>query len=369
MKTNFSSNREIDRSKLNSLELQNNKSKKFTNSENIPNIQNKQDKNSKQFKFQNMSKLIVGKIDEILKEQQLKSVSLSSHSNMEINSKNPFQNNEFDILASYNPNIREDLIPKIKNNFSTNEESEISSFEFKKKLELNPDNLNGETDKNKIKKRNKSSSNLKRTKNKKETFMTNVEIEGGDDYIESKKTKSKYMQEQDKHVRELLDNLDDSDGILDEKEEKEFIRRNPDKRDEVMQIKNLIKQVDDYKQSLTDEFDELQFLIKFVDETADRINRHKQGVSKIFKRAGIKTKTDVDLPEEKEISEEKTYFTSEGVYDTKKNMNVVKSNLNRIYDSMLGFYSKLNYNVGDYSETQNDGNKDLHKFKRKSVKK
>jgi hypothetical protein len=362
MKTNFSSNREINRNKLNSLELQKNKSNKFKNTDNNPYIQHNQDKNSKQFKFQNMSKLIVGKIDEILKEQPLKSGSLSSHSNK------AFQNNEFDILASY-PNLREDLIPKIKNNFSTNEESEISSFEFKKKLELNPDNLNGETDKNRTQKRNKSLKNPKRSKNKKETFMTNVEIEGGENNLEPKKTKSKYMEEQDKHVRELLDNIDDSDGILDEKEEKEYLRRNPERRDEVMQIKNLIKEVDDYKQSLKDEFDELQFLIKFVDETSDRINRHKQGVSKIFKRAGIKTKTDIDLPEEKEISEEKTYFTSDGVYDTKKNMNVVKSNLNRIYDSMLGFYAKLNTNIGDYSETHNDGNKDLNKFKRKSLKK
>ena len=81
----------------------------------------------------------------------------------------------------------------------------------------------------------------------------------------------------------------------------------------------------------------------------------------------MKTKTDYDIPEEQEIKEEKTFYTEDGSYDTKKNLSLVKSNLNKIYDSMLGFYSKFNNNLFDNYE--NEDTADLSKYKRKSLKK
>jgi hypothetical protein len=364
MKNNLSNNREINRYQFNSLSKpKSNSDKQIKQEKNLYSQPQHQKKNNIS-KFQNMSKLIVSKIDEILKDQPLKSGSISSLSNHDNFPIKSYLNSDFENSTSYS-NLREDLNSINKGENLLGEEKENLSKPFEKNLRL-ADKIPSISKDTKI--RNKSSNTKHRinAKNKKETFMTDVGIENIQNELEPKK-KSKYMEAQDKHVREILDNLDDSDGILDENEEKEFLRSNPDKRNEVMEIKNLIAQVDNYKKSLTDEFDELQFLIKFVEDTEDRINRHKQGVSKIFKKAGMKKKTDFEIPEEQEIKEERTYFAEDGSYDSRKNLNLVKSNLNKIYDSMLGFYAKMKHPASEFKESE--VKTDLNKFKRKSLKK
>jgi hypothetical protein len=170
----------------------------------------------------------------------------------------------------------------------------------------------------------------------KDTFMTDVGIEG-----ETKVT-SKYIQENDKKIKEMLAEIDDIDKFLDNDEEREYLAANPENRSEVEYFKNLISEVDSYKKNMKEELDELQYLIKFVDETKGRISRHKYGVSNMFKETGLKVNMNKEEDSDKEDSDEYVHYNPAGMYDKTKNLAKIKNNLFNMQGNVLNYYHNFN---------------------------
>ena len=152
------------------------------------------------------------------------------------------------------------------------------------------------------------------------------------------------------------------------------------------EFEELIKEIDGYKKEMEDEFDIIQYLIKFTNNTEKLITRHKNVINGIFKVAGLqkqiiddkndkekenseknrKVKSvsksriqnyldivkEVDKMEQDNINEEDfenyddeflTTSVSElnGVFYKLKKINQIKDNLSNIQDDCLGYHEKL----------------------------
>jgi hypothetical protein len=199
--------------------------------------------------------------------------------------------------------------------------------------------------------------------------MTYVGIEG--ETNRDQKPKSKYMEETDKKIKDMLDDFDDIDNFLNDDEEQDYLQSYPEHREEVQYFKNMIAEVDSYKKNIKEEFDELQYLIKFVDDTKNRVSRHKYGVSNMFTQAGLKPVPTRYEDSDKENSDgEYVYLTGEGLYDKKKNMSKIKDNLFNLQSNVLDYYQKFNKNMKkierDNKETLPNNNEFLEKMGRPS---
>jgi hypothetical protein len=186
----------------------------------------------------------------------------------------------------------------------------------------------------------------KKKKPVKDTFVTYLEVEG--------KTKESYMEEKDKKIKEALAEFDSIDSFLGLNDEKEYLAENPQDAEEVEYYKNLIKEVDDYRNSIKEEFDELKYLIKFVDKTKGRINRHKYGVSNMFSQIGLKKKVQGEELSDKEEDEEVYYTGQGGIYDKSKNLAVVKDRLFNMQGGVLSFYKQFNTNMKEVEKYNKD---------------
>ena len=67
-------------------------------------------------------------------------------------------------------------------------------------------------------------------------------------------------------------------------------------------FEELIKEIDGYKKEMQDEFDEIQYLIKFTNNTEKLIDRHKNVINGIFKGAGLSKQNISDKLEKDELS-------------------------------------------------------------------
>jgi hypothetical protein len=177
----------------------------------------------------------------------------------------------------------------------------------------------------------------KKKKPAKDTFVTYLEVEG--------KTKESYMEEKDKKIKEALAEFDSIDTFLGLNDEKEYLAENPQDKEEVEYYKNLIKEVDDYRSSIKQDFDELKYLIKFVDKTKGRINRHKYGVSNMFSQVGLKKPILGQQVSDNEEDDEEVYYTGQGIYDKSKNLAIVRDRLFNMQGGVLSFYQQFNTNM------------------------
>ena len=146
-----------------------------------------------------------------------------------------------------------------------------------------------------------------------------------------------------------------------------------------------MEDIDDYKNQIHEEFDEIQYLIKFADKTHKLIGRHKNVISNIFKGAGLKPKRNYDEYEEdnenlndknevkvkkkkkdsfddydnyNEYDDEPRYVNGyyyrnarrddedlNEVFDKMKKINKIKDNLSNIQDDFLGYHSNLKHKI------------------------
>jgi len=160
-------------------------------------------------------------------------------------------------------------------------------------------------------------------------FMTKVEIEGEVKSSSEEETKIPYEED------DLLDSSDDDFKI------------NPELKKEMNDFKNLLTEINDLKKGMKNEFDELQYLIKYVDRTSNRVNRHFNGISNLFQQSGIKPKTDNVLHKLREEAEENDdefddeYDRKNNIYNKEKNMNRIKDNLIHLQDNFIGYYKNF----------------------------
>lgn len=315
---------DINREKINGLgNLKKFNSMKSLNTTNNSTAGDK-DKDNKFFKFQNMSKLIVNKIDDILNQYP---------SNGVINSNIIPYSNVYSASKSLVNNLQ-NVETTLSNTDYRNTSSHQSRRTRKSSATASTASNNLTPVINTSIKETKTLDKMPKIDKTKGAFITDVNIEGT--------ARTKYLDDNNKKIKEILDNVDDIDMDL----EGSFSDITPEHRKDMMDFKNLIREVDEYKSNVKSEFDELQYLIKFVSDTSSKINRHKFGVSNVFTQSGLKNNnTTYNVEKKKKLKNEESEGSGDddgNVYDKFKNMNKIKDNLMNIQGKVINFHQNFN---------------------------
>lgn len=233
----------------------------------------------------------------------------------------------------------------------------------------------------------------KSMKKYKDGFLTGVGIikTKKEDIAEKKEQRNnRFMEENDRAINEMLHNIDEIDDFIKDPEKTKdsyLFEGSPDFKDRMAksrkEFEDLIKEIDGYKKEMEDEFDIIQYLIKFTNNTEKLITRHKNVINGIFKGAGLqkqiiddkndkekekgrKTKSvtkskiqgyldivkEVDkMDQDNNIEEDFANYDDEflttsvselnGVFYKLKKINQIKDNLSNIQDDCLGYHEKL----------------------------
>ncbi len=230
----------------------------------------------------------------------------------------------------------------------------------------------------------------KSSKKHKDGFLTGVGL------IKTKKKKeerqNKFMVQNDEEINAMLHNIDELDNFIKNPEkgkDSHLFEGSPGYRERMAKNKHdfeeLIKEIDGYKKEMQEEFDEIQYLIKFTNNTEKLITRHKNVINGIFKGAGLSKKNldekmnendknnkikrtrsqsksriqgyldivkevdkmDQEYEEEGDIEDYDDEFLTtsvsqlNGVFYKMKKISQIKNNLCNIQDDCLGYHEKL----------------------------
>ena len=338
-----------------------------------------------------LEKELLSKIDNILIEYQLNNDLIPTFATKpETNNNNTntiikSQNEEEQKLEknqirapSADPKLKQIKMPKATKNLDFDQNMpniNISMNELKKEKKLP-----------KVRKK-------KSMKKYKDGFLTGVGIikTKKEDIAEKKEQRNnRFMEENDRAINEMLHNIDEIDDFIKDPEKTKdsyLFEGSPDFKDRMAksrkEFEDLIKEIDGYKKEMEDEFDIIQYLIKFTNNTEKLITRHKNVINGIFKGAGLqkqiiddknggdkeksrKTKSvtkskiqgyldivkEVDkMDQDNNIEEDFENYDDEflttsvselnGVFYKLKKINQIKDNLSNIQDDCLGYHEKL----------------------------
>ena len=338
-----------------------------------------------------LEKELLSKIDNILIEYQLNNDLIPTFATKpETNNNNTNtiikpQNEEEQKLEknqirapSADPKLKQIKMPKATKNLDFDQNTpniNISMNELKKEKKLP-----------KVRKK-------KSMKKYKDGFLTGVGIikTKKEDIAEKKEQRNnRFMEENDRAINEMLHNIDEIDDFIKDPEKTKdsyLFEGSPDFKDRMAksrkEFEDLIKEIDGYKKEMEDEFDIIQYLIKFTNNTEKLITRHKNVINGIFKGAGLqkqiiddkndkdkekgrKTKSvtkskiqgyldivkEVDkMDQDNNIEEDFENYDDEflttsvselnGVFYKLKKINQIKDNLSNIQDDCLGYHEKL----------------------------
>ena len=251
----------------------------------------------------------------------------------------------------------------------------------------------------------------KSMKKYKDGFLTGVGlIKTKKKEVDEKKEqrKNRFMEENDRAINEMLHNIDEIDDFINDPEKTKdayLFDGSPDYKERMAKSKKdfeeLIKEIDGYKKEMQDEFDIIQYLIKFTNNTEKLITRHKNVINGIFKGAGLQKTIINDKNDDKDEKDRKTKSVSKGriqqyldivkevdkmekdntnvddldIYDDEfltssvselngvfyklKKINQIKDNLSNIQDDCLGYHEKLRDTLKRSQSARPQNRKDL----------
>jgi len=256
-----------------------------------------------------IEKELLSKIDNILLECQLNNDLIptfsSKLSSTNASTKTPNSNLEEEQKIEKAPIRPPSADPKLKFPHST------QNLEFDQNM---PDiNININNIKRDSKKKLPKVKTKKTSKKHKDGFLTGVGI------IKTKKEKrqNKFMAQNDEAINEMLHNIDEIDDFIKNPEQgkdSHLFEGSPDYKDRMAKSKRdfeeLINEIDSYKKEMQEDFDIIQYLIKFTNNTEKLIARHKNVINGIFKGAGLSKQNIDDKLNDKDKKERKTRSTS-----------------------------------------------------------
>ena len=231
----------------------------------------------------------------------------------------------------------------------------------------------------------------KKGKKYKDGFLTGVGLIKTKKKEKKEQRQNKFMVQNDEEINAMLHNIDEIDNFIkapDKGKDSHLFEGSPGYRDRMAKSKaefeELIKEIDGYKKEMQEEFDEIQYLIRFTNNTEKLINRHKNVINGIFKGAGLSKKNiedknaedknkkikrnrsqsksriqgyldivkevdkiDQEYGEEDDIEDYDDEFLTtsvselNGVFYKLKKINQIKDNLCNIQDDCLGYHEKL----------------------------
>ena len=252
----------------------------------------------------------------------------------------------------------------------------------------------------------------KSMKKYKDGFLTGVGlIKTKKKEVDEKKEqrKNRFMEENDRAINEMLHNIDEIDDFINDPEKTKdayLFDGSPDYKERMAKSKKdfeeLIKEIDGYKKEMEDEFDIIQYLIKFTNNTEKLITRHKNVINGIFKGAGLQKTIINDKNDDKDEKDRKTKSVSKGriqqyldivkevdkmekdntnvddldIYDDEfltssvselngvfyklNKINQIKDNLSNIQDDCLGYHEKLRDTLKRSQSARPQNRKDLN---------
>ena len=359
-----------------------------------------------------LEKELLSKIDNILIEYQLNNdlIPTFAENSQTNNNKIPLKQEEKKIEKdkqlqqirppSAEPKLKQIKMPKATKNLDFDQNMpniNISMNELKKEKKLP-----------KVRKK-------KSMKNHKDGFLTGVGlIKTKKKEIDEQKEqrKNRFMEENDRAINEMLHNIDEIDDFINDPEKTKdayLFEGSPDYKERMAKsrkdFEDLIKEIDGYKKEMQDEFDIIQYLIKFTNNTEKLITRHKNVINGIFKGAGLqktiindqndkdgnkndknrKTKSvnkgriqqyldivkEVDKMEQENMNGDDSeiyddeFLTSSvselnGVFYKMKKINQIKDNLSNIQDDCLGYHEKLRDTLKRSQSARPQNRKDLN---------
>lgn len=222
----------------------------------------------------------------------------------------------------------------------------------------------------------------KKRAKKSQSFMTDVGIIKESKY-NNKNNNDHIIKNINSQIENMLNNIDE---VGEDEEIKKKIK-NKEKNNKNVDFKTLINEIDDYKNQVQEEFDEVKYLIELGDRTHKIIDRHKNVMTNIFKGAGLQPKRNFDVYEEDEnkIKEnnkrdfkdfkkrvlKKDFFNDEDdnfdepkiingyyyrkakkdnedlneVFNKLKKINKIKDNINNIQNDFLGYHANLKLKI------------------------
>jgi len=344
-----------------------------------------------------LEKELLSKIDNILIEYQLNNDLIPTFATKPQTNNNINNTNEIKLPPNQEEQkISKEKQPPLRTPSADPKLKEIKMPKATKNLDFDQNMPNINISMNDLKKEKKlpKVKKKKNMKNYKDGFLTGVGI------IKTKKKEipekkeqrnNRFMEENDRAINEMLHNIDEIDDFISDPEKTKdayLFEGSPDYKERMAKsrrdFEELIKEIDGYKKEMQDEFDIIQYLIKFTNNTEKLIDRHKNVINGIFKGAGLqkqiiddkndKDKKDngrkiksvnknriqnyldivkeVDKMDQENINEEDienyddeflTTSVSElnGVFYKLKKINQIKDNLNNIQDDCLGYHEKL----------------------------
>ena len=330
---------------------------------NYSNYHSKKSQVNKRAKLQslgnNLQNKINGLLNEVEAQEKLDHIILTHQVTPNPNSDLPI------IVPKINPNnIKKSNTINNKNDIiQENPINNINNLNYNNNNNLNLKNIekNLKSVKKKIKKLQKGSfmTGVGLTKNKKEPIIV------------KKNENDPMLNDINNQINAILKNIDDEG---DEQKVRKHIKHLKDSAD----FQKMIKEIDDYRDEIHEEFDEVKYLIKFADNTHKLIDRHKNVMTNIFRGAGLRPTKNMENEEERikankkygskstgkyEIDNLKNYDDNDNepyyrdgyyyrnvreedmnlgeVFDKLKAINKVKDNLSNIQDDFLGYHQNL----------------------------
>lgn len=282
----------------------------------------------------------------------------------------------------------EKMIPEInQNSISTNNQSDINNRleDFTLPFSIPSSVINKKEPLPKIIQRNSAKIGQIQLKNSLNPFMTDVGLIKATNKMKKGKRKqsNKLIAKTDKEINDIIRNIDEIETDNGGKFEGsiEFKAKMAQEQED---FQNLLQELDDYKNQIHEEFDEVKYLIKFANNTHKLIDRHKNVISSIFKGAGLKSKLE-QTREKKLMKKNDTYnvlnknnesdyikeheeeysgdedediensiHNFNGVFNKLKKINQIKDNLSNIQDDCLGYHEKFKTNINNLKTTKNN---------------
>ena len=359
-----------------------------------------------------LEKELLSKIDNILIEYQLSNDLIPTFA------ENPQTNNNKIPLKQEEKKIEKDKqLQQIRPPSAEPKLKQIKMPKATKNLDFDQNMPNINISMNELKKEKKLPKVRKKKsmKNHKDGFLTGVGlIKTKKKEIDEQKEqrKNRFMEENDRAINEMLHNIDEIDDFINDPEKTKdayLFEGSPDYKERMAKsrkdFEDLIKEIDGYKKEMQDEFDIIQYLIKFTNNTEKLITRHKNVINGIFKGAGLqktiindqndkdgnkndknrKTKSvnkgriqqyldivkEVDKMEQENMNGDDSeiyddeFLTSSvselnGVFYKMKKINQIKDNLSNIQDDCLGYHEKLRDTLKRSQSARPQNRKDLN---------
>ena len=359
-----------------------------------------------------LEKELLSKIDNILIEYQLNNDLIPTFA------ENPQTNNNKIPLKQEEQKIEKDKqLQQIRPPSAEPKLKQIKMPKATKNLDFDQNMPNINISMNELKKEKKLPKVRKKKsmKNHKDGFLTGVGlIKTKKKEIDEQKEqrKNRFMEENDRAINEMLHNIDEIDDFINDPEKTKdayLFEGSPDYKERMAKsrkdFEDLIKEIDGYKKEMQDEFDIIQYLIKFTNNTEKLITRHKNVINGIFKGAGLqkaiindqndkdgnkndknrKTKSvnkgriqqyldivkEVDKMEQENMNgDDSEIYDDEflnssvselnGVFYKMKKINQIKDNLSNIQDDCLGYHEKLRDTLKRSQSARPQNRKDLN---------